>query len=247
MSKGLQTLNEAIEMARRNGDHYTLSKLPNCIGWIHRELQNFDAAQSHNKSGADLAREHHVLEAEANSWINLGYDYTATGDDEKPLSAFSEVKAIFARDDWMRWRYNIRLQAGQAEFWLKQGNLERAEEFIDRLLETATHHDARKYIAVAHKLLAEVAIARGDSIQAETELNTALGVLRQYPVPVVTWKTYAMLGRLRLTLGANQAAREAFAQAAGILRQIADNVSDEKLRATFLNSTAVREVMERAK
>ena len=42
------------------------------------------------------------------------------------------------------------------------GNPERAEEYARRLHEMATHHEARKYIAVAHKLLAEVAAARGD-------------------------------------------------------------------------------------
>jgi len=109
----------------------------------------------------------------------------------KPFRLSSEVKAIFARDDWMRWRYNIRLQAGQAEYWLAQGNLEQAEEYARRLLETATHYEARKYIAVAHKLLAEVAVARGDWAVGEAELTTALDWLHRYPVPIVEWKTYA--------------------------------------------------------
>jgi tetratricopeptide (TPR) repeat protein/tRNA A-37 threonylcarbamoyl transferase component Bud32 len=243
MSEALGTLNQAIEMARRNGDHYTWSKIPNSIGWIHRELQNLDEARRHDQSGAEMAHEHHVSEAEANSLINLGYDYTHEGLSEKPLSSFSEVGAIFARDDWMRWRYNIRLQAGQAEYWLAQGNPEQAEEYARRLLETATHYEARKYIAVAHKLLAEVAVARGDWAVGEAELTTALDWLHRYPVPIVAWKTYAALGRLRAELGDNQAAREAFAQAAFIVNQIAANVDDEELRATFLRSAAVREVV----
>ena len=101
----------------------------------------------------------------------------------------------------MRWRYNIRLQAGQAEYWLTQGNLERAEEFARRLLETATHHEARKYIAVAHKLFGEIAIARGELARGEAQLSAALDELRQYPAPLVAWKTYAALGRVRLQLG----------------------------------------------
>jgi tetratricopeptide (TPR) repeat protein len=243
MSEALRTLNEAIEMARRNGDHFILPRLPNCVGWIHRELQNFNEARRHDQNGAELARENHVLEAEANSLINLGCDYTLQGEGEKPLSAFSEVKAIFARDDWFRWRYNIRLQAGQAEYWLAQGNLEQAEDYARRLLEIATHYEARKYIAVAHKLLAEIAVARGDWAVGEAELTTALDWLNRYPVPIVAWKTYAALGRLRLQTGHDQAAREAFAQAAAIVNHIAANVDDEQLRATFLNSPAVQEVM----
>jgi tetratricopeptide (TPR) repeat protein len=243
MSRALRTLDEAMQMAQRNGDHYTLSKIPNCIAWIHRELQNFEEAQRHDERGVELARADHVLEAEANSLINLAYDYTAAGRDGEALSAFREVSAIFARDDWLRWRYNIRLQAGQAEYWLVRGKLKEAEDYTRQLLETATQHEARKYVAVAHKLRAEVALARGDFVAGERELFTALGVLQQYPVPIVEWKTYAVLGRLQVKSGKRSAARQAFGEAAAIVARIAANVTDETLRSTFLGSAAVREVM----
>jgi tetratricopeptide (TPR) repeat protein len=168
------------------------------------------------------------------------------GEREKTLSAFREVEAIFERDALGRWRYNIRLQAGQAEHWLAQGNLEQAEVYARSLLETATHHEARKYIAVARKLFAEIAIARGDLTEAEAQFNAALDLLREYPVPILVWKTYAALGRWRSRLGDKPAAREAFAQAAAIVRTIAANVTDERLRATFLNSPAVREVLDQS-
>lgn len=31
-------------MAERNGDFFWSSRVPNAFGWIHRELQNFEAA-----------------------------------------------------------------------------------------------------------------------------------------------------------------------------------------------------------
>jgi hypothetical protein len=46
---------------------------------------------------------------------------------------------------------------------------------------------------------------------------------------------YAALGRLHSQLDEDQAARAAFAQAAAIVREIAANVHDENLRATFLD------------
>jgi tetratricopeptide (TPR) repeat protein len=246
MSEALRILNEALEMARRNGDHFFGPRLPNCIGWIYRELQDFDQARKHDESGAAIARQEHVLEAEANSLISLAGDYTIEGAAEKPLAAFREVDAIFLRDDWYRWRYNIRLQEGQAEYWLARENPERAEEYARRLLETAARHDARKHVAVAHRLLAEVATARGDWPLAETELDLALDVLRRYPAPLAAWRTHAVLGRLRRQLGDSQAAREAFAEAAAIVGRVAATVDDERLRATFLRSAAVRQVVEGA-
>jgi tetratricopeptide (TPR) repeat protein/tRNA A-37 threonylcarbamoyl transferase component Bud32 len=244
MSEALAALHEAMDMAQRNGDRFFFARLPNSFGWIYHELQDFDRAFEHNQQGVEIAHGWQILEPESNSLINLGYDYLHTGESEKTLPAFREAEIIFKRDALGRWRYNIRLQAGQAEYWLAQGNPEQAAEYAHRLLEIATHYEARKYIAVAHKLLAEVAIARGELAEAEAEFNAALDLLREYPVPIVAWKVYAALGRLRLQLGESQAAREAFTQAMAIINQIAASVNDDQLRATFLNSPAVREVLD---
>lgn len=57
----------------------------------------------------------------------------------------------------------------------------------------------------------------------------------EYPVPVVAWKTYAGAARLKLKQADIAGAKEAFGRASEIVNSIAGNVSDEKLRATFLN------------
>src|SRR6266404_1476512 len=243
MSEALKTLTEAIDMARRNGDLFWYPRMPNCIGWIHRELQDFEGALKHDQAGVELAREHRVLEAEANSLINLGIDYAQEGDPAKTVSAFDEVHDIFSRDAWFRWRYNIRLQAAAAEHWMHQGDLSKAREFSQRLLDTASRYEAHKYIGVAHKLMAQVEIARGDTAEAQKQFAATLEELREYPAPLVAWKTYAELGRLKLQLGDAPSAHEAFAQAARIINSIAANISDESLRTSFMDSPAVKEVV----
>jgi tetratricopeptide (TPR) repeat protein len=247
MSEALATLNEAMEMARRNGDRSHSLKIPNAIGWIQRELGDFDQALKADREGVEVARLHHLLEAEINSVINLGCDYTARGEGEKAPPAFSAVEAMLERDDWLRWRFNIRLQSARCEYLLSQGDLAEAEACARGLLELAIHYEARKYVAVARRLLAEAAAARGDLPRAETELKTALDLLRKYPSPPAAWRIHAALGRLRSQMGQTQAAREAFAEAAAVIKMMADNVSDERLRKTFLNSSAVREAIDGAK
>jgi tetratricopeptide (TPR) repeat protein len=247
ISEALTTLHEAMALARRNGDRFVLPRLPNCIGWLYRELQDFDHALEWDRQGFELARECGVVEAEANSLINLGCDFAHLGEDRKTLPAFRDVEACFHRDEYFRWRYNLRLQAGASEYWLSRGDPERAEEHAQRLLEEAAPREVRKYIAVAHKLLAEAAMARGDLTDAEGKLAAALDLLHSYPAPLVAWKTYVVLGRLRRQRGDGEPARDAFAQAAAIVGEITANIRDEGLRATFLNSTAVREVLDGAK
>ena len=79
MSASLETLNDALTKARRNGDLFWHPRFPNCIGWIYRELYDFESARKHNEEGIEVSRRHHVLEAEANSLINRGIDHTQRG------------------------------------------------------------------------------------------------------------------------------------------------------------------------
>jgi len=234
MSASLATLNEALEKARRNGDLFWHPRFPNCIGWIYRELYDFESARKYNEDGIDISRQYHVLEAEANSLINRGLDFTHAGDSEKTAVAFHEVRDVFERDAWFRWRYNIRLEAALAEHWLRQGDLEKAREYVARLEATATEHEVHKYIAVAHNLSARVAIAAGDLAGAEEQFAAALAELEQYPAPLVAWKVHAGRARLKSQMGDIAGAQEASARASEIVEYIASNVADETLRIRFL-------------
>jgi len=89
-------------------------------------------------------------------------------------------------------------------------------------------------------------MANGNFAGAKAEINAALDQLSQYPAPLVAWKTYATLARLHLKLGDAEAARDAFGNAAATIHRIADGVTDDRLRTTFLDSVAVRSVLEGA-
>jgi tetratricopeptide (TPR) repeat protein/tRNA A-37 threonylcarbamoyl transferase component Bud32 len=244
MTEALADLNEGIKIAGRNGDLFWFPRLPNCIGWIHRELQDFDKAMEYDCEGLEIGRRHNVLEAQANSLINICNGQTQAGPAPETLAVFGEVDGIFARDAWFRWRYNIRLQAAQCEYWLAAGDLERATTYNQKLMEAATKYRVGKYRAVALMLESRIAVARGDPDAAERALLEAIDVLSQFPVPVVAWKVWAALGNLRRQTGAHEAARSAFGEAVTIVQNIAANVGDEALRNTFLTSALVREVFE---
>ena len=242
ISESLAALNEALAMAQRNGDSFWWPRLPNCIGWIYRELQDFERAADYDQQGLDVGREHAVLEAQANSLINLGVDYTHAGQHDHTLPVFREVEDIFTRDAWFRWRYNIRLQAGFAEHWLKQDDADKAERFAHHLRDTAVEYEAWKYVALADSLLARIAITRDNLTEGMTFVEAALAQLRQHPCPIVTWKIESACGRAHRDLGDHGQATAAFECAAAIIREIAGHVKDEHLQTMFLNSTAVRDV-----
>ena len=209
ISGALATLNELLEMARRNGDTNFLSRVPKRIAWIHRELQDFPHTISHDQPSTESTRANHSEEAGALS------------------PSFS----------------GARPQARAAENWLARGDLERATEEADLLLSNSTQHGPPKYVGVAHKILAEIAMARGDLARAETEITAALEPFQTRPAPLITWKIYSTLGRLHLLKNDAPDARDAFAKGADIIQKIASTISDERLRSTFLNAPAVQEVL----
>jgi len=232
-------LRRALETARRNGDQYWPAKILNCIGWIYRELENFEEAAKYDMESLQVARANKVREAQTNSLINLGYDCSHAADAEKALSSFEKAGAILEVDIWSRWLFRIRLFAGLATHHLSQRELVKAETYARLLFESASRYECRKYIAVADKLLAEVAIARDDLTQAEAHLNAALHRLAAYSVPLVEWKIYSLLGRLRLQLR-DGTATQALEKARRIVQSIAARVEDEQLRASFLGSPTVQ-------
>lgn len=238
MSAALETLNDALKKAQRNGDLFWHPRFPNCIGWIYRELYDFESARKHNEEGIEVSRRNHVLEAEANSLINRGIDHTHDGEHKKTAAAFHQVRDIFDRDAWFRWRYNIRLEAAMAEHWLRQRDLEKAHEHVDRLMATAQDHGVHKYIAVAHHLMARVSIKAGDLTGADKHFEAALVELRDYPAPLIEWRVQAGRARLKSKLGDTAGAEEAAARATEIINYIAVNVKDENLRTTFVESAS---------
>src|SRR6266498_1143195 len=244
ITAALAAFNEMKAISERNGEQFWLVRYPNCIGWIRRELQDISGAVAQDKLGADLTSDSELHEVLAHSLINLSYDYVQQGALAESRSVLTQAEEARDRDVWMQWRHNIRLQAGQAEFWLAQKELEQAEKYARDLFAAATQYSCRKYIATAHKLLAEIASLRGQPEEAEEQFETAIALLEQYPASLLGWKTHAALGRLRAQQGRGEAARAAFDCALNIINEIAENVADEGLRQNFLTSEAVRAVLD---
>jgi len=242
MSERIATLEEAIKIAGRNGDWFWFPRMPNCIGWMHRELEDHEGALKYDQEGLQVARQFHVLEAEANSLINIGIDHTIEGKHQETANAFKETRDIFERDAWFRWRYNIRLEAATAWHWLRKGETEKASEYAHRLLDTATEHKCHKYQAEAHRIKAQIARRLDQIDSAAAEFQKALEVLEQYPVPVLKWRILGDVGRLERDRGNQAAAGKALAEALDIVSFCAANVKDDDLRTNFLSSNAVREL-----
>jgi tRNA A-37 threonylcarbamoyl transferase component Bud32/tetratricopeptide (TPR) repeat protein len=242
-------LSEAVELASRLRDGGMLRTALFFVGWTRANLGRMSEAlatlerlremATRNSDGLFLARVprriawiHHELQ-------DFGYVDAQTSDSSEHRSESHGkgpdlLAPVFS---------GVRSQAKAAQDALANGDLERAAEEARLLLDNSTRHGPAKYVAVAHQLLADVAIARGDLSETEHELALALDALATRPAPLVQWKIYARLGRVRRERNDSAGARTAYAHAAEIVNAIAASVSDERLRSIFLTSPAVEEVI----
>jgi hypothetical protein len=112
------------------------------------------------------------------------------------------------------------------------------------LLANAERYGVPKYLAVAHRILGEIAALYGELNNAEDELLQADDALKRTPAPLVAWRSYAARGRALLQGGKRPAAaREAFGRAAGVISQISATISEPGLRAGFLATSDVRQIL----
>ena len=74
LSQGIRDLREGLKLAEKNRERFWLSRYPNTLGWVHRELGDFETALRLDTEGAQIARENGYAKPEANSHVNLAPD-----------------------------------------------------------------------------------------------------------------------------------------------------------------------------
>jgi tetratricopeptide (TPR) repeat protein len=244
LSEALRMLREGMRLAELNGVRYWYSRFPNTIGWLHGELADFESALRLNAEGVQAGRESGTPETEANSHINMANAYLELGDNPRAWEHLCEGERILNREhdtDWLRWRFNIRLDLEMARYWIACEDTVQAPARAAEALARAERYQARKHMAGAHKLLGDLAFRTDRLADAAREYDRALAILKQYPCPLVEWKV--LLSRAQVARCAKDLRRadELFEHARTTVASIADSVQDEGLRQGFLQSRLVRE------
>lgn len=242
LSDAISTLREGIRLAELNGEQFWLSRLPNTLGWIHREAQDFETALRLDNENVSLAREMGFQEGEANSLVNLGHDYLSLGELDLAFGYFQEAANVYDQDVWYRWRYNTRLQAELARYWILRGSFEPAARHATACLQTAEATQSPKYIAWAHKVLGDIASLEDRVEDAKREYGIALQTVDAHPCPTTHWRILAARADLARKLKDTAAVEEFRGQARYVAQGLADSIREESLRQKFLTSDAIREL-----
>jgi tetratricopeptide (TPR) repeat protein len=244
LSEALGTLREGMRLAELNGERYWFSRFPNTIGWLHGELADFKSGLRLNSEGIQAGRESDTLETEANSHINLASVYLELGDSTLAWEHLCEGERILKREhhvEWLRWRFNIRLNLEMARYWIARADAPRAHARAAEALARAERFQARKHMAGAHKLLGDLAFLTDRLADAAREYDTALAILEQYPCPLLEWKVLLSRGQVARCSKDLLKADDLFARSKATVACIANSVRDDRLRQGFLKSRLARE------
>jgi len=239
LSDGLNELREGMHLAELNNERYWLSRFPNTLGWAYQELQDVETALQLNREGTQVAHENKYGKPEANSHVNLAHLYLDVGESQEALKHLQEAERIFEVDIWFRWRYNIRLKAEMARYWMKRGDTRKAAALAAESLALAEPRNARKYMAWAHKLQGDIAVMEERFAEARHEYEAALSVLRHHRCPTIEWRILLAAAGVASSYRDTPLAEHYRGRCQTVVRSLADSITEEKLRQSFLKSEAV--------
>ena len=244
LSEGIRDLREGMRLAEKNGERFWLSRFPNTLGWVHRELHDFETALRLDTEGAQVARENGYAKPEAYSHVNLAQDYMAAGETAPVLEHLNRAMELFGEDVWFRWRYNMRAKAELARYWLLQGDTGQARHYAVESLAIAEPRNVRKHLAWAHRILGDVAMAEEQLSEARAEYEASVSLLDRHHCPLIEWRVLLAAAEAA-SAGHDTAAAEQYrGRSRQIIHALADSLTEEKLRRQFLGSEAIRRALE---
>jgi hypothetical protein len=161
---------------------------------------------------------------------------------EAAFRCFSEVADRMERERvLMDWILRLLLHDGLSRYWLAQGEHERARREAETLRELAAPPGERTYLALAHRTLAEVALAARRLDEAENEISRALSTLEGAEAPLAEWSVCATAGRLYEQLGRTTEAADHKRRTAETLDRLANSLGEaDQLRQSLLNGQVPR-------
>ena len=161
------------------------------------------------------------------------------GESQTALKHLQEAERVFGADVWFRWRYNIRLKAEMARYWMRQGETKKAAQAAAESLALAEPRKARKHMAWAHKLLGDIAVMEERFIDARHNYEVALSILKHHHCPTIEWKILLAAAEMAGAYHETPLAEHYRGRCQAVIHSLADSMSDERLRQRFLKSESI--------
>ena len=227
----LENLTYALDLSTTAEDRFWRARLLNTIGWVYRELFNWEQAIQFDEASLVLARsgEPRLTEAEGNALANLATDYLLLEEYDPVQKYLDEGLTPSENEPFMRWRYHTRMMVIKGRLALVNGDLSGALLAADEALSMARDTRARKNIARSCRLRGEALMASGEIDRARAALNHSLSIGTSLKSPTLRWPCHLVLAELEEQAGNLDLAQTHYLEAAAVLLNVANGLTDPDL------------------
>ncbi|MDD2769798.1 MAG: hypothetical protein PHT19_13775 [Methylococcus sp.] len=144
----------------------------------------------------------------------------------------------------METRTLMSLHLSFGRYGLALGNPARARLETERLLEIAAAPGDLHFLALGHRLLAQIAVAEDKAGEAEAQIAQALALIDGKTLPLAAWQVYAAATEIFRIAGKANEALGHRDKAIEIIRALTDSLDKTpeglRLRQAFADAPAVK-------
>jgi DNA-binding CsgD family transcriptional regulator/tetratricopeptide (TPR) repeat protein len=233
----LAELRALMELSEVIGQTYFAARIPNTIGWIHRELLLVDSAvdwDSRSIVETEQGDGPGIAEARANSLLNLAMDVVLLGRLDEAGDVLRDATQPIERDEFMRWRNRNRFALTAGELLLARGDAAGALAAAEDAIGQAQRISSAKYVALAHDLAARALTVLGRNSTAISRFELAVSGAAGLGYIAGQWRALARLAHLLARSGQPDAAAARTGEAQAIVDRIAAGLRAPELRASRL-------------
>jgi len=236
-------LDQATAMAQRNRHVLWMMLFRLELAQLHLEALDFEGAISLCEPALGCARaaEQDTGQLLFHSLVVLGSAFLGQQQFDRAYDCFHEVNLCLQREERsMDWILHLPLHLGLSHYWLSRKNYDLAQQEAERLCQMAARPGERTYLALGWQMCAEISIAQGNWLEAESQIQNALTALKGGSVPLAEWKVYATAAKLSGRLKRRRHLDEYSVQCTGVIARLADSLSmAPNLRQQFLSRSSL--------
>jgi len=233
-SRAIEMLFATRRACEVSGDAYHLALCHLDLSEIYLELNLSEEAREMAHEGFLRFEKLGMGYEAAKTLANEAMAYGQQGKTVQALERFTKAREMFAREKNLVWPWLLDLYQGLLLF--HEGRYFEARRLCTGAAEFFDHTILRGKAALAHLLLARVALKVGEPQVAAAETEAAAAKITGLQAPVLTYQTHVLRAQLAQERDDRDAALRSYREACKSLESIRSRLHSEELKISFVKN-----------
>lgn len=225
--KALSELETGASNAIKNGDNFGARICWLLKAWLHTEALDFEAAHKYCVQMSKASAQDPDPVTQYLYPIVLARAYQGLGERSKALACYGEIDRELERaESCVDWHFRLIFHQAFGDFCLTLRDAQGARKQAAHLCEKAGRTPDPCYVALGHRLLAEIAVMEEEWEAARVHLAIAAHIIETRDVPLAAWRVLATAERLYRQRGERTTAERNRQRRLALWRQFAESLEE---------------------